>query len=236
MLYLALSDMLKKFIPVKYHYLLSNIKKATFDGFGKKYYSQFGEDIVISRLLNKRKGFYIDVGAHHPKRYSNTYLLFKKGWRGINIDANPHTITLFNRTRPKDTNICVGVGKPGELEYYSFSDPAVNTFMETEAEKWMDKKWITFLGKETLAIRPLRDVLLEVTELPHIDVFNIDVEGMDYDVLESFPWERDVPTIIVVESHDFRSDAPQKCPSYTFLTQKGYHLYSYVGPSLVFTR
>ena len=121
--------MLKKLIPQKHHYVLSNIKNALIGGYAQTYYSQFGEDIIISKLLKKSKGVYVDVGAHHPKRYSNTYLLYKRGWRGVNIDANPHTIKLFTTARPRDTNVCVGVGaSEGELSYYAFSDPAVNTF------------------------------------------------------------------------------------------------------------
>lgn len=227
--------MLKNLIPARYHYFFSNLKNSIMGGYGQTYYSQFGEDIVISRLLNKKEGFYVDVGAHHPKRYSNTYLLFKKGWSGVNIDANTHTIDLFNRARPKDSNISVGVGKSGELEYYSFSDPAVNTFVAAEAEKWMNKKWITFLGKTKIMIRPLRDVLSEVSYIPHIDVLSIDVEGMDYEVLESFDWQKDLPTVVVVESHSFKSDTSHENPSYVYLLKKGYNLHSFVGPSLIFT-
>ena len=44
-------------------------------------YSQNGEDLILNRLFeNKEKGFFIDVGAHHPIRFSNTYLFYKKGW------------------------------------------------------------------------------------------------------------------------------------------------------------
>ena len=51
-------------------------------------------------------GFYVDIGCHHPKRFSNTYLLYKKGWNGINIDANKLTISLFNIFRARDKNYC----------------------------------------------------------------------------------------------------------------------------------
>jgi hypothetical protein len=75
-------------------------------------YGHSGEDLVLDRLLNgKRMGFYIDVGAHHPTRFSNTYLFYKKGWSGINIDANPKSMELFNRRRSRDINIEVGIAK-----------------------------------------------------------------------------------------------------------------------------
>lgn len=41
---------------------------------GIRTYSQEGEDRLTDRLLGGRKnGFYIDIGAHHPRRFSNTY-------------------------------------------------------------------------------------------------------------------------------------------------------------------
>ena len=58
--------------------------------FYQKSYSQEGEDILLSRIFrNQKKGFYVDIGAHHPTRFSNTYYFYKLGWRGINIDAIP---------------------------------------------------------------------------------------------------------------------------------------------------
>ena len=58
-------------------------------------YSQNGEDLILNRFLeNKEKGFFIDVGAHHPIRFSNTYFFYKKGWSGINIDAMPGSMTM----------------------------------------------------------------------------------------------------------------------------------------------
>ena len=57
--------------------------------------SQFGEDKKIIKLFNKNeKGLYLDVGCFHPIRQNNTYLLYKLGWKGINIDLNPLSIKL----------------------------------------------------------------------------------------------------------------------------------------------
>lgn len=65
------------------------------------HFSQFGEDIVITELLLRRKpkGFYVDVGAHHPERFSNTRLLSLVGWTGVNIDAHKESIDLFKHRR-----------------------------------------------------------------------------------------------------------------------------------------
>jgi hypothetical protein len=40
-------------------------------------YSQEGEDLILRRIFNGQgAGFFVDVGAHHPKRYSNTYYFY----------------------------------------------------------------------------------------------------------------------------------------------------------------
>ena len=54
------------------------------------YWSQEGEDILIKRIFaNKKKGFYVDVGAHHSSRFSNTYKLYKEiYWNRVNIDPS----------------------------------------------------------------------------------------------------------------------------------------------------
>jgi hypothetical protein len=47
-------------------------------------YAQEGEDRILMRYFDgRKKGFYLDVGAHHPRLYSNTYLFYNKGWNGI---------------------------------------------------------------------------------------------------------------------------------------------------------
>jgi len=68
-------------------------------------YSQGAEDIILASIFgNREKGFWVDVGAHHPQRFSNTYLFSLKGWTGINIDALPGSMAIFKKMRPNDIN------------------------------------------------------------------------------------------------------------------------------------
>ncbi len=208
--------MLKRFFPVSWHYRLSNIKHIFF---GYKKYAQFGEDKVLLDLFKgKDNGRYVDIGAHHPYRYSNTFLLHKKGWSGVNIDPNPHTISLFKKARPKDENICCGIGKAGKLTYYQFSDPAVNSFKESEAEKWKKTSFLEFLGTTEVEIRPLSEIL----QGP-IDLLTVDAEGMDLEVLYSYDW-KEYPKAIVIEGDESKD----------FLNEKGYVLYKKCGLSRIY--
>ena len=63
----------------------------------RKRYSQWGEDEFIAEFFkDNQNGIYLDIGCFNPFMYSNTCLLHKKGWSGINIDINPTSIDLFN--------------------------------------------------------------------------------------------------------------------------------------------
>lgn len=208
--------MFKRFLPVSWHYPLSEVKRKLF---GYTQYAQFGEDRILLELFKgANHGRYVDVGAHHPYRYSNTYLLYKNGWKGVNIDPNAHTIALFNKARPHDKNICNGVGCAGTLTYYRFSDPAVNTFRKEEAEKWKVKSFLKFLGTTEIEIKPLS----ELVEGP-LDLLTIDAEGMDLEVLQSYDWKY-YPKVIVIEGDDSKQ----------FLVEKGYRLHTVCGASNIF--
>src|SRR5262249_32770188 len=97
---------LKKYLPRPLYRKLLNIKGKLLGEFATKSYSQEGEDMILNRIFGEKKsGFYVDVGAYHPKRFSNTYFFYKKGWRGINIDAMPGSMKPFNAKRNRDINV-----------------------------------------------------------------------------------------------------------------------------------
>src|SRR5580700_9536062 len=94
-------------------------------------YAQEGEDMVMRRFFESRAtpGFYVDVGAHHPQRFSNTYFFYRQGWRGINIDAMPGSMKAFETLRPRDINIEAAVSAEHQsLTYAIFNEPALNSF------------------------------------------------------------------------------------------------------------
>lgn len=124
--------LLKKTIPKGLLKYLRSARNELFDGFCVKSYSQEGEDLVLARIFEElriTKGFFVDIGAHHPARFSNTNYFYRRGWRGINVDALPGTKKLFQRKRPRDITIECGVGsQEGVLKYFVFNEPALNTF------------------------------------------------------------------------------------------------------------
>lgn len=100
--------------------------------FKKSYYSQDGEDIMIKKLFPKSDGFYVDIGAHHPFRFSNSFLFYKMGWTGVCVDPLPSANLLFKIWRKRYVFLPYGVGlNEGMRTYFMFSDPALNTFDES---------------------------------------------------------------------------------------------------------
>ncbi len=212
---------------------LYRLKNALF-GYRFDSYSQSGEDRLLLSILNTdRPGFFVDVGAHHPFRYSNTYLLYKRGWRGINIDPLPGMLPLFNRKRPRDINLNCGIGSiASEMAYYCFNEPAVNTFVKELAEERFSPA-SPFQLKEIISVSvlPLRDVLTKhlPTSAKRIDVLNIDAEGFDFDILKSNDFERFRPNIILIEAFESHIDSITD-----YLTNLDYKLISWCGGTFFF--
>ena len=99
--------------------MINFLRKLYYEKYSKKSYSASSVDLIIARIFrNQKKGFYIDIGCNHPIKFSNTYLLYKKGWRGINIDADKESIVQFNKFRPNDISINIGISSKKGLENF----------------------------------------------------------------------------------------------------------------------
>lgn len=194
-------------------------------------YSQEGEDLVIARLFDhKRDGFYVDVGAHHPIRFSNTYLLYRLGWRGINVDAAPGSMEAFRRLRQDDINIECLVSSRNEVqEFYVLNEPALSTgSLELAHQRSREDPRYAIVHTATLKPRTLASILDEY--LPPgcaIDLLNVDVEGLDLDVLQSNDWARYRPSMVLAEILLSAKELPHdEHPLARFLYGKGYRMIS----------
>lgn len=201
-------------------------------------YSQQGDDMILRSLFQRRaRGFYVDVGAHHPTRYSNTRWFHEHGWHGINVDALPGSMEAFRRERPRDVNLEIGIAATrGRLPYFRFAEPAVNGFClgpERVAELDRQFRLLEQVDVETI---PLADVLAE--HLPagqQIDFLSVDVEGLDRVVLESNDWDRYRPTAVLAEDLTaFTLSAVLASPVTEFLRSRGYEPCAKAHHTIVF--
>ena len=201
---------------------------------GYRSYSQEGEDRVLASLLFKvhggkeiSDGFYVDVGAHHPYRYSNTCFFYRRGWRGINIDAMPGSMDLFRKERPRDINVETGIGRQaGTSKFYVFNVPALNTFDEDLAKARSNDAWRVTQTLD-VPIAPLSKILQE--HLPKgrtIDFLTVDVEGFDMDVLQSNDWSHYRPSVVLVETFGRSVDDLALDPVTGYMRSLGYVAYA----------
>jgi FkbM family methyltransferase len=202
-------------------------------------WSQEGEDLVLARLFgDKKNGFYVDVGAHHPKRFSNTYFFYRRGWRGINIDAMPGSMGPFNRMRPRDINIEVGIGNQNaNLEYHFFNEPALNGFVKQLAQsRHQADNPYKIIDTKPIEVRPLWQVLDEHLPVNQgLDFMNIDVEGLDLDVLRSSNWTRYRPRYVLAEILETSLSEIQKHEVAVFMSSVGYCIYAKCVHTAIFT-
>ena len=195
------------------------------------HYSTFAEDVSIGRFFPKDiQGFFVDVGCFHPKKYNNTWQLYKNGWRGINIDLDSIKIEGFNIVRPMDTNICCAVSNAeGEVTYYS------NGFYSSTIS--LDSNFVEgkkgYIRKKTRCKR-LTDIIEESKYKDRkIDFLSVDAEGYDFEVLQSLDFERYVPKLIAVETHKVLFTEVTETPLYKFLFSHDYCMVGWCGLTLL---
>lgn len=210
----------------------------------RKTYSQFGEDaIILSHFYNKNwkstssfkdlpRGFYVDVGAHHPCIISNTWLFYKQGWSGIAIDPNPGYRELFSQYRPRDVFLEVACSSSeGIKNFYRSGSSPMNTLDPSVAERigFSESMQVETLRLETI----LEQYLPAATE---ISFLNVDVEGHDIEVLSSNNWSKFRPEIVCVELHEDNIEKVIQSPVFGFMRDVSYKLTSWSRPSLIFQK
>lgn len=216
------------------------VLKFAFDLYSIKSYSQDGEDIILRRIFNGRSiGFYVDVGAHHPMRFSNTYFFYKKGWHGINIDAMPGSMHLFNVYRPRDINLEVPISAESKvLTYYVFNEPALNGF-DADLSNSRISEDNQYHIVDTIELRTKRlDSILDkyISDSLHIDFLSIDVEGLDFEVLKSNNWIKYKPEVILVEVLGSTLAELADSDITKFLKSHGYSIYAKAVNTVIYTR
>lgn len=208
--------------------------------YAKKTFSQIGEDRIIEQFFeNKDSGFYVDIGAHHPYRWSNTYLMYRKGWCGINIDAMPGSMKRFSRARPRDINLEIPISDTeADLDFYIFNEPALNSFSENLSKDRENKnhswKIVDTKKLKTSTLAAVLDKFLP--NKTRIDFLNVDVEGFDLKVLKSNNWEKYIPTLIIVEILDTRIEHIPRCAIGEYLMSMGYEVHAKLQSSVIFSK
>jgi len=201
-------------------------------------YAQFGEDVcIIHHFDYQTGGRYIDVGCHYPFRFSNTALLHTTlGWSGVNIDADPRAIEAFCAARPDDVNLNMAVGpNEGDIDFAIFAEGAVNSAVP---EDYQAKRAV--FGDPVMRRVPMLTlqtiVERSIPDGETFDFLNVDVEGLDLQVLQSLDWTKHQPKVVAVEIHGLDLSDPSASPTVRFMLSLGYQLRSYCVVTAIFLR
>lgn len=189
-------------------------------------YSLNFEDVILHRLFAHRApGFYVDVGAGHPRFENDTYALYEAGWSGINVEPNPEFFRRLEQERPRDRNLCLALSDRAEesLTYYEVPGTGLSTcdpVMAQAHEARGHEVQVRSVPVSTLA------EVLEEAGIVSVDVLKVDVEGFEERVLAGNDWDRISPAVILVEAT--YPERPERRPTGIgqFLQSRGYrHAY-----------
>lgn len=204
-------------------------------------HSQFGEDMIVRSLLEAdgvaEPGWYVDVGAHHPVYYSNTYHFYRRGWRGVNVDAAPGSMGIFDVLRPRDTNIeaCVVERAGAPAPFFVVDPPACSTMDRAIADELVAAGRGRIVREVQVPTMSLNDCFDgHIPAGVGIDLLNIDVEGLDAAILRSNDWSRHKPRAVIFEAHG--EDDLGRLPdneSVRLLHSHGYVIAAKTGPSVI---
>ena len=209
--------------------------------FIKKSYSGGAQDLIINYFFkNKKKGIYIDVGCYHPYNGNNTKLLYDKGWSGINIDLDFHTIDFFNFVRKRDENINIAISdKEGVKDLYFFHNrSAINSLSEIRKE---EAKEVRKIQTKTL------NSVFENSKFKNekINLLSIDVEGHEIEVLKSLDLAKYIPEMVVIEFlerdiinnlefHNQNINEVLNSEIYWHMIKNNYHFVNWLHSDLIF--
>ena len=227
--------------------MINYLKKFYYERYSKKSYSLSNVDLVIERIFKKKKnGTFIDVGCNHPIKYNNTYLLYKKGWSGINIDLDKESIKQFNQLRTRDVNVQTLVTSYDDEEkdlYFYHKRSAINTISKELAESRNNNfKEIKKLKGKSL------NSIIENSKFKDskIDLMSIDIENYEYEALKNFNFDKyDIDIIVTeitdinikdLETYNLSLENITKTDLYKLFINNNYKLINWVNADLIFAR
>jgi Methyltransferase FkbM domain len=182
----------------------------------RKSYSQCGEDLLIAflfEMLGVQKPSYMDIGAHDPNYLNNTKIFYDRGSTGINIEANPTLIRRFERLRPRDVNLNVGVvdesSGASTLDFYVMSMSTMSTFSKEEAQRLIRETSLKIERVIPVATKGLAQIVRDRSQGTCPELLCVDIEGLDAVLIPSIASfeQKKRPSVICIETLTYSESA-----------------------------
>lgn len=183
------------------------------------------QDLWVLSTLGGKPGFFVDVGAAYPRKYSNSWTLQEYfQWKGLLIEANPQLAQDLRMSRSASgVNVIeVAISTTTEQGVRLVDAGPMSSLLHTAHNDHLGKKRIeiaahanpVFVNTSTLS------AVLESCDSPrHIDFLSIDIEGADFEALNSLDFSTFSVGMIAIE-HNFNFQACDRFEK--FLTDRGY--------------
>ena len=206
-------------------------------------FGQYAEDAIIRKYFphNTTKGTYLDVGAYHPFKFSNTAFFWLKGWNGVNVDANKASIKLFEKYRPHDKNIWAEIIPDKDVkagkEAVSLMLPENSTTKDLSGVgtvKANSFENINFQTAYSVPAKSIKQIMIE-NELTQLDYLNVDVEGSDESTIIDIDFDFCTPKTISVEDFSQTFEELIESPITKHLVAHGYKLMSRAAYTSIFS-
>lgn len=185
---------------------IEEIHEREFNPWDKRTTSQAGEDSILLYLLpHFRKPFsecsYLDLGANHAIELSNTFALYQLGARGVLVEANPQLIAELKERRKGDLVLhrCISSSSGTLQNFYIMNGDGLScTSLEAAQLAIQKNPALEIENIVTVESITVNDILQQYfKEAP--TVVNIDVEGMELDILHAWNFDRYRPYIFIIE-------------------------------------
>ena len=191
---------------------LEETQNKKFNPWDKRTTSQAGEDSILLYLLpHLKRGYsectYLDLGANHAIELSNTYSLYVRGARGVLVEANPCLIPELQEYRSGDIilNRCIYSETDETRSFYIMSGDGLSS-MDLDAVRDMIHENPELKVESVLPVKTItvQDILRQYFGNEAPTVVNIDVEGMEWAILQNWDFEHYRPAMFVVEMIPYR--------------------------------
>jgi FkbM family methyltransferase len=170
-------------------------------------FAQHEEDVYVLEEIfaGNSDGFYVDIGASHPLRISNTYLLYKSGWRGVVVEPIQRLFALHRAWRPRDIQVEGLVGdSDGFAPFYQLYPSVLSSTDLKTVQNRVQQKDGQLIKTVQIPIFKLSTLIRKF--VPHgvsIDFLSIDIEGSELSVVSQMLREITLlPRCVCIEAND----------------------------------